>query len=151
MDKHDEEMEILKPAIRSFSLNLLSSRRQFLRLGGVSIIGISALGPVLARGATKPLIIVEQAQGIVVADPMKCVGCGPGRKDEKNLSPSLASEDLALGERPHRDTPPHYRYRAPYTGDRIPSGQQYCPPGTQISGLGHDHFLCLLAPVQPYR
>ena len=76
MDKHDEKMEILEPAARPFSLNLLSSRRQFLRLGGVSIIGISALGPILARGATKPLIIVEQAQGIVVADPMKCVGCG---------------------------------------------------------------------------
>jgi Fe-S-cluster-containing dehydrogenase component len=76
MDKHDEEKEIPEPALRAFSLNLLSSRRQFLRLGGVSIIGISALGPVLARGATKPLIIVEQARGLVVSDPMKCVGCG---------------------------------------------------------------------------
>ena len=76
MDKHDEKREILEPAVESFSMNPFCSRRQFLKVGGVSIIGISTLGPVLARGATKPLIIMEKAQGIVVADPMKCVGCG---------------------------------------------------------------------------
>jgi len=76
MDEHDEKEEIVEPAGSSFSLNPLCSRRQILKLGGISIIGISALGPVLARGATKPLIIMEQAQGIVIADPMKCVGCG---------------------------------------------------------------------------
>ena len=52
------------------------SRRQFLKLSGISVIGISALGPVLAQGAVTPLIIVEQAKGIVVSDPAKCVGCG---------------------------------------------------------------------------
>jgi Fe-S-cluster-containing dehydrogenase component len=51
-------------------------RRQFLKISGVSIIGMSVLGPALAGGTTKPLIIMEQAQGIVVADPMTCVGCG---------------------------------------------------------------------------
>ncbi len=76
MDQHDEKMEIIEPTVRSFSLDHPCSRRDFLKVGGISIIGISALGPVLARGATKPLIIVEQAQGIVVADPVKCVGCG---------------------------------------------------------------------------
>jgi len=76
MDKQAEKTEILEPGFGSFSLNPLCSRRQFLKVSGVSIIGISTLGPVLARGATKPLIIMEQAQGIVVADPMKCVGCG---------------------------------------------------------------------------
>ena len=52
------------------------TRRQALKWGGLSIIGLSVLGPGLAQGAVKPLIIMEQAQGLVVSDPMKCVGCG---------------------------------------------------------------------------
>lgn len=76
MDAHDEKAEILERTFDSFSLNPSCSRRQFLKVSGVSIIGISTLGPVLATGATKPLIIMEKAQGIVVADPIKCVGCG---------------------------------------------------------------------------
>jgi Fe-S-cluster-containing dehydrogenase component len=57
-------------------LNPLCTRRQTLIWGGVSIIGISAVAPVLAQGADKPLIIMEKAQGMVVADPVLCVGCG---------------------------------------------------------------------------
>ena len=76
MDMQDEKKEILAAGVSSLSLNPLCSRRQILKWGGISIIGISALGPVLVRGATKPLIIMEQAQGIVVSDPIKCVGCG---------------------------------------------------------------------------
>ena len=75
MDKTGKR-KILEPADGSSNLNPLCSRRQVLKVGGASIIGISALGSVLARGATKPLIIMEQAQGLVVSDPMKCVGCG---------------------------------------------------------------------------
>ncbi len=56
--------------------NLLFSRRQILKLGGISIVAASALAPVLARGATEPLIIMEKAHGIVIADPATCVGCG---------------------------------------------------------------------------
>ncbi len=76
MERHAKKKEILEPDVSSLSLNPLCSRRQTLKWGGISIIGISALAPVLAQGAIKPLIIMEQAQGIVVADPMKCVGCG---------------------------------------------------------------------------
>jgi Fe-S-cluster-containing dehydrogenase component len=65
--------EALKPGI---GLNPPCSRRQVLKWGGASIIGISVAAPALARGATKPLIIMEQAEGIVVSDPVKCVGCG---------------------------------------------------------------------------
>jgi len=76
MERHGEKREILEPDVNSLSLNPLCSRRQVLKWGGISIIGISALRPVLAQGAIKPLIIMEQAQGIVVADPERCVGCG---------------------------------------------------------------------------
>ncbi len=58
------------------SLNPLCSRRQVLKLGGISIIGMTALGSSLAEGAVKPLIIMEQATGLVTSDPNKCVACG---------------------------------------------------------------------------
>jgi len=56
----------------------LCTRRQILKWGGISIVGLSAFGPLLARGArggTAPLIIMEQAGGIIVSDPTRCVGC----------------------------------------------------------------------------
>jgi Fe-S-cluster-containing dehydrogenase component len=56
--------------------SLLFSRRQILKLGGISIAAAAALAPVLARSAAKPLIIMEKAHGIVIADPATCVGCG---------------------------------------------------------------------------
>ncbi|NTV59045.1 MAG: 4Fe-4S ferredoxin, partial [Deltaproteobacteria bacterium] len=76
MEGHGEKKEILESGFGSLSLNPSCSRRQTLKWGGLSIIGLSVLGSGLAQGAVKPLIIMEQAQGLVVADPMKCVGCG---------------------------------------------------------------------------
>jgi Fe-S-cluster-containing dehydrogenase component len=67
---------IVKPADGSAGLNPLCTRRQTLIWGGASIIGLSALEPVFARGADQPLIIMEKAQGMVIADPVLCVGCG---------------------------------------------------------------------------
>ncbi len=75
MSERDEEHEFLEGALSSLGLDQSISRRQFLRLGGVTIVGISALAPMLARGATKPLIIMDQAEGLVIADPTRCVGC----------------------------------------------------------------------------
>jgi len=75
MSHQNKKPEILEEVLSPEGLNHPFSRRQFLKLSGVSIIGISALSPLLARGATKPLIITEQAKGIVIADPTKCVGC----------------------------------------------------------------------------
>jgi Fe-S-cluster-containing dehydrogenase component len=75
MENSDGKHEVLKKALNSLGIDQSLPRRQFLKLSGVSIIGISALGPLLARGDTKPLIIMEQAEGIIIADPTKCVGC----------------------------------------------------------------------------
>jgi Fe-S-cluster-containing dehydrogenase component len=76
MEGNNRRDEILHPAADTFSLNPQCSRRQALKWGGLSILGMSVIGPALANGAAKPLIIMEQAEGIVVADPMTCVGCG---------------------------------------------------------------------------
>jgi Fe-S-cluster-containing dehydrogenase component len=75
MDDYGEKHGILKKAMVSLSIDQDLSRRQFLKFSGVSIIGISALGPLLAGADTRPLIITEQAEGIVIADPTRCVGC----------------------------------------------------------------------------
>ncbi len=56
--------------------HLRCTRRQTLIWGGASIIGLSALGTSLARGTESPLIIMGQARGMIVADPVLCVGCG---------------------------------------------------------------------------
>jgi Fe-S-cluster-containing dehydrogenase component len=76
METQTKKKEILKDMADPLSLNPLCTRRQILKLGGLSIIGLSVLGPALAQGAVKPLIIMEQATGLVTADPHKCVGCG---------------------------------------------------------------------------
>ena len=73
---HGEKKEVGESGFGSLTLNPSCSRRQTLKWGGLSIIGLSVLGPGLAQGAEKPLIIMEQARGLVVADPVKCVGCG---------------------------------------------------------------------------
>ncbi len=75
MSHPDEKQEILDRFLNSAELNHPFSRRRFLKLTGVSIVGVSALSPIFARSATKPLIILDQAKGIVIADPTRCVGC----------------------------------------------------------------------------
>jgi Fe-S-cluster-containing dehydrogenase component len=51
------------------------TRRRFLYVGGLSVIGLSALGPWLAAEAGAPVLVLPQAKGLVLADPTKCVGC----------------------------------------------------------------------------
>lgn len=58
------------------NLNPLCSRRQTLKWGGMTIVGLSALGPLLADGAIHSLVVMEQAEGLIVGDPVLCVGCG---------------------------------------------------------------------------
>ena len=76
MDICVEKKGIRKPDVAPLIMDPLCSRRRILKMGGISIIGISTLGPALARGATKPLIVMDKAEGMVIADPLRCVGCG---------------------------------------------------------------------------
>lgn len=75
MDTQKMEPEVLKWGLLDTLGDLSFSRRQFLRLSGISVIGMSAFGPRLAAGAAGPVLYMEQAQGIVIGDPTKCVGC----------------------------------------------------------------------------
>lgn len=76
MSFQHEKTGILERMISPEGPHQSISRRQFLKLSGISVIGISVVGPALAVSETKaPLIIIEQAKGIIIADPTKCVGC----------------------------------------------------------------------------
>src|SRR5512143_3680432 len=73
MSYRGEDHEILKKVLNFIDVNHPFSRREFLLMSGVSVIGISALGA--KAGKKMPLLIIDQAEGIVITDPTKCVGC----------------------------------------------------------------------------
>ncbi len=73
MDHQNEKYEILERALNFTGLSHTFSRREFLLISGVTVAGIFTLG---AKGEKKmPLIIMDKAEGIVIADSTKCVGC----------------------------------------------------------------------------
>ena len=76
-------------------LVLPCTRRQILVWGGASVIGLSALGRAFAQGADRPLIVMEKAQGMVIADPVLCVGCGRCELACTEFNDGKASPSLA--------------------------------------------------------
>jgi len=76
MRDRSEKDEVLERALKFIGLDRSCSRRHFLKLSGVTVVGISALGALGAKAQKKmPLIIMDKAEGVVIADPTKCVGC----------------------------------------------------------------------------
>ena len=76
MDAATTRQELLHHWLRLATAEDASlSRRRFLQVGGISVIGLSALAPGLVAGATPPVLVLAQPQGLVIADPTKCVGC----------------------------------------------------------------------------
>jgi Fe-S-cluster-containing dehydrogenase component len=75
MDAQRMEPGALEKMLRAALQDASFSRRRFLQLGGISIIGMSVVGARLASEAAGPVLYMEQATGIVIGDPTKCVGC----------------------------------------------------------------------------
>jgi NAD-dependent dihydropyrimidine dehydrogenase PreA subunit len=96
MNPKNEPERILEDLLSISGPGNCFSRRQFLKLTGATIAGISAWGLFLANeGSAAPLIIIEQAEGLVVADPTRCVGCrrcelACTEYNDGKASPSLA-------------------------------------------------------------
>jgi len=71
--RESEKSYILKRTRGALGLDHSLSRRDFLFMTGSIVIGMSALE---AGGAQQPpLIIMDQANGVIIADPTRCVGC----------------------------------------------------------------------------
>jgi len=76
MNHEGEKHERLERVLEFVGLNDSFPRRHFLKLSGITVVAISALGALGAKsGKRMPLMIIDKAEGIVIADPTKCVGC----------------------------------------------------------------------------
>jgi hypothetical protein len=73
MSHQDGNPKVLEKVLNFINVDHPFSRREFLLISGVTVVGISALGA--KAGKKMPLVIIDQAEGIVIADPTKCVGC----------------------------------------------------------------------------
>ena len=51
------------------------SRRQFLVFSGSAITALMAMHVCRAWGADTPVIIIDNAKGLLISDPSRCVGC----------------------------------------------------------------------------
>jgi Fe-S-cluster-containing dehydrogenase component len=73
MTRESEKLDLLKRARDVLGACHPFSRREFILMTGSIAIGLAALD---AWGAKEPpLIIMDQANGLVIADATKCVGC----------------------------------------------------------------------------
>jgi Fe-S-cluster-containing dehydrogenase component len=73
MSHENEKPQILPETQNLIRSSSQFSRREFLLISGVMVVAVSGLE---AWGAKEtPLIIMDQAKGLVIADPTKCVGC----------------------------------------------------------------------------
>jgi len=73
MGSDNRRHEVLAQTLDLTDASLSFSRREFLLITGGMIVAVSALE---AKGAKEaPLIIMDQAGGLVISDSTKCVGC----------------------------------------------------------------------------
>ena len=76
MNQDIEKDDLIEGALNRIDLNPSCSRRQFLKVSGIAVMSLSTFGALINRaGGSAPLVIIDQAEGIVIADPTKCVGC----------------------------------------------------------------------------
>ena len=76
MNQDIEKDDLIEGALNRIDLNPSCSRRQFLKVSGIAVMSLSTFGALINRaGGSAPLVIMDQAEGIVIADPTKCVGC----------------------------------------------------------------------------
>ncbi len=69
------EMERIEQAVEAAGLGADLSRRRFLLLSGGAITSLAAMGLSRAWGADAPVVIIDNARGLLLADPSRCVGC----------------------------------------------------------------------------
>lgn len=73
MSHETDKRELWERTLDFIRLDDSFSRREFLLFTGTILVGFSALEA--KAGKETPLVIMDQAKGLVIADPTKCVGC----------------------------------------------------------------------------
>jgi Fe-S-cluster-containing dehydrogenase component len=70
-----QDLDRVREAAEAVGFSAELSRRGFLRLSAQALVCLAALGVTEGLAASPPLIIIENATGMLVADPARCVGC----------------------------------------------------------------------------
>lgn len=66
---------VIELATKSAGMDTALSRRGFLIFSASAVASIAALGLCEAFAANPPLVILDNAKGMILADPSRCVGC----------------------------------------------------------------------------
>jgi Fe-S-cluster-containing dehydrogenase component len=75
MGGNQEEQVMVKEALGHIGWDSELSRRGFVKLAMGTIASLSAWGGLLKETGAAPLIITDNADGLVIGDATKCVGC----------------------------------------------------------------------------
>lgn len=73
MTDESGKIAVLEVALKSVGMHRPFSRREFLLITGGIVIALSA--PEVGAAPERPLIIMDQTEGLVMADPTRCTGC----------------------------------------------------------------------------
>jgi Fe-S-cluster-containing dehydrogenase component len=73
--KSESEAELIVRAAEAAGFDAALSRRQFLFLSAGAVTSLAALNICRAWGGDAPVIIIDNAKGLLLADPSRCVGC----------------------------------------------------------------------------
>ena len=93
MTGEDQKHEVLERVSSFINSSHSFSRREFLLLTGGIIVAVSSSGATGAKDA--PLIIMDKATGLLIADSTKCVGCRRGELACTEFNDGKASPTLA--------------------------------------------------------
>jgi Fe-S-cluster-containing dehydrogenase component len=73
--KSEMEPELMECAAKAAGFSAALSRREFLFLSAGAVTSLVALNIGRVWGADAPVIITDNAKGLLLADPSRCVGC----------------------------------------------------------------------------
>ncbi|MGE5509579.1 MAG: 4Fe-4S dicluster domain-containing protein [Chitinophagales bacterium] len=73
MVKDDEQL--FQRLVHYLGLSTETTRRGFLKATVGTAVSMSVIGALARKAGTSPFVILENAKGIIVADPTRCTGC----------------------------------------------------------------------------
>jgi hypothetical protein len=75
MTTNGDNNRLLKEVLETIDSGGELSRRGFVKITLGAMAGLHTLGVLWGRAGAEPLIILDNAEGLVIGDPTKCVGC----------------------------------------------------------------------------